>query len=111
MSIESNIRARQEAQAVISLCGGQTERFWECLEELARAERKELPVDSAPQVMTDSEAISFEKSELPYGKYSGLEVGEVPLDYLLFLAEGDQFTKRLKKYVASPMFQSRQDDQ
>jgi hypothetical protein len=61
--------------------------------------------------MGDNEAAQFEKQLLPWGKHVGEEIGRVETSYLIFIAEGDEFTKRLRRYVASKTFAQRQDDE
>jgi hypothetical protein len=58
--------------------------------------------------MTDDEARRFENKLCPgYSMYAGDDVGDVPPDYLLFLAEGDAFIRKLRRYVRSKRFQKR----
>lgn len=99
----SNIQARKDAEELVQLVGEQPARFWEVLRELAIAK---LPERHPP--MTEREAISFEAETMPYGKHAGSQVGIVGVDYLLFLTEGDEFSRQLKRYVKSNRFYNRQ---
>lgn len=111
MTIEANIAARRGAEEMISLMGQQPLRFWEVLIELATAKLppKPSPVDPLP-ALTEGEAIYFERTELPYGKFAGQTVGCVDPAYLLFLTEGDVFAKNLRRYVKPKRFAERQGD-
>lgn len=106
-----NIQDREYAWEVIGMCGEQSQRFWEVLIEMAikKLPPKPAPVEGDPP-MTDQEAIHFEAKVLPYGKYHGQSVGECRESYLLFLVEGDEFSKGLRRYVKSRRFYERQED-
>lgn len=110
-TIQENMRARQEAEAIVELAGEQPARFWETLRDLAVAKLPPVaqPTDRHPP-LTDEEAIRFEAMPLPYGKHKDETVGEVPCGYLLFLTEGDEFSQRLRRYVKSRRFAERQED-
>lgn len=111
MSVAANITARQEAEALLSLAGEQSQRFWEIVADYAASKLppKPVPVDRYPP-MTEQEAMHFEEESMPYGKHQGGLVGMIDVDYLLFLTEGDEFSKRLKRYVKSKRFQDRQEE-
>lgn len=111
-TVESNIKARQEAESLVELAGEQSARFWETLRDLAASKLPPVqpPIDRYPPLM-EQEAVRFEALPMPYGKYAGETVGEVPCDYLLFLTEGDEFSQRLRRYVRSKRFQERQGDE
>jgi hypothetical protein len=111
LTLAATIAARQDAEALFSLAGEQPPRFWEVLAGLVNTKLPPKPaqVDRNPP-MNDQEAIRFEAEPLPYGKHAGTLVGVVDVGYLLFLTEGDEFSKRLRRYVKSQRFQSRQVD-
>ena len=114
-TIEQNIKARQdisEIERFITDCYDTPPRFWELLRDYCETKLPPKPpvVDRLP-ALTESEAIYTEELEMPYGKYAGQAVGEVPCEYLIFLTEGDEFSKRLKRYVKSQRFQDRQGDE
>ena len=110
-TITDNIQARKDAEEIFAFIGDKPARFWETLFALAADKLPKAPeqVDRFPP-MTEQEAIHFESQSVPYGKYAFTEVGCVPPDYLLFLTEGDEWSKRLKRYVKSKRFQDRQED-
>ncbi len=103
----SNIAARQAAQDLIACAGEQPERFWEIVVKLATAKLPPVPDPKPP--MTEAEAVSFERTRIPYGKYVGVTLGDVPVSYLLFIAEGDDFARQLRRYVKSRIFMDRQN--
>lgn len=108
--IQGNITARQGAQAVFDLIKDETsQRYWECLVELCQSKLPPVspPVDKYP-AMTEKEAQAFEKELMPYGAHKDWPVGTVPVEYLIFLVEGDKFTALLKRYIKSKTFRERQ---
>lgn len=109
-TIEANIAARRGAEEMIEFIGQQPARFWELLAEHCA---KQLPPRPAPverlPALTETEAIQFEKQTMPWGNHYGKAIGEVPCEYLIFLAEGDEFSQRIKRYVKSKVFQDRQE--
>jgi len=111
MSIAENIAARRGAEEMIAFIGEQSQRYWECLIELAKGKLppKPEPVDPCP-AMSDFEAARFENTLVPYGKFDGKFVGDVDPSYLLFLTEGDEWSKKLRRYVKSDRFQRRQSE-
>jgi hypothetical protein len=111
VSISENIAAREAANEYVELAGEQPQRFWEVVAELAggKLPPRPQPVDRLPP-MTEQEATRFESEAMPYGKHAGIEVGIVDPSYILFLTEGDEFSKKLKRYVKSRRFAERQSD-
>lgn len=109
--LATNIRARKEAEEVVALCGNQPQRFWEALRSMCESRLPPEPaaVEKFP-AMNEVQARAFEDETMPYGKFKGDAVGIVRCDYLLFLAEGDEFSQRLKCYVKSRLFSERQED-
>jgi len=110
--LASNIRARKEAEEVVDMCGNQPQRFWEALKECceSRLPEPERPVDPYPP-MDDKEAANFERWIMPYGKYGGKEIGEIPVGYMCWLTEGDAVVKNARRYVRSKRFSERQDQE
>ena len=110
--LATNIIARKDAEALLELAGDQPQRFWEVIAERAASHLppKPQPVDRLP-AMTDQEATTFEAEMMPYGKYAGNEVGVIEPSYILFLTEGDEFSKKLKRYVKSKRFADRQEQE
>lgn len=108
----ANVAAGQYAREVAAMCADQSQRFWESLKLQceARLPQPEPEPDLHPP-MSEQEAIRFEAVCVPYGKHIGQEIGIVPCDYLLFLAEGDKFNNQVKRYVKSGRFQKRQDEE
>ena len=110
LEMAAAINARKEAEALLELAGEQPQRFWEVIAAAAisKLPPRPLPPDRYPP-MSEQEAIRFENESLPYGKHAGRPVGEVEFSYLLFLTEGDEFSKKLRRYVKSERFQRFQD--
>jgi hypothetical protein len=113
--ISANIKAREDAQDfmvfVDEQAGEQPQRFWEVLAGLIASKLPPHPQpDERFPAMNEREASVFEETPMPYGKHAGDAVGAVPCDYLLFLTEGDEFSKRLRRYVKSKRFADRQED-
>jgi hypothetical protein len=110
-SLVDNVDALKRAEGVFELCGQETERFWECFKGLCETQLPKLPEPEDPlPAMDDREAQKFEKRRMSYGMHAGAEIGMIPPDYLLFLAEGDEFLKKLKRYIKSETFAERQNE-
>lgn len=110
-AIETNIAARKDAEEIIAFIGDKPARFWELMAAHAATKLPQKSVEPKDLPMDDDEAAKFEEWMIPWGKYAEHHVGEVPVGYLLFLAEGDEFTRKLRRYVASKMFARRQDEE
>lgn len=117
MGVKENVEAAALADLVfeeVVLRAGDppTIRFWERLIELCRDKlpSKETPESMANRPMSDREAIAFERLELEWGKYKGVEIGCVDAEYLVFLVEGDKMKEKLKRYVRSDRFRARQKE-
>lgn len=130
MSIEENIRvrkaekeardaARRDAEEIMAFIGEQPPAYWAVLGAMCH---DKLPPAAfvAPGArpdpnppLTEVGAIAFEARKMPFGKYAGTEVGQVPPDYLAWLVEndGDEFKKTLRKYLKSDRFQQRQKEE
>ena len=59
------------------------------------------PMPTQPEPMTDEQVAFFEHHKtVPYGKYAGQRVGDVPLDYLVWLVEDtDDFKEAVRMYL------------
>ncbi len=65
--------------------------------------------------MTDQEALVFEREIMEFGKYSGMQIKDIPLDYLIWLADaGRKSWRNTHAYLSSPRIsreiESRQSD-
>ena len=72
--------------------------------------RPESPKQARPEPMTDAEAKQFGRRKMPWGKFCGLQVGEAPIDYLLWLDEQRGFCYELRRYILSDYAQRLQPD-
>ena len=108
MSLEKNVADAKYARELLRMSEINTPAFWDAVLREAKAH---LPDDETKStqadVMDDREARKFENVTFPFGKYQGSTVGEVPVDYLLFITEND-FGTKLKRYLKSKVFQERQ---
>jgi len=77
--------------------------FWQVAKELAESKLpKQSPAATHPP-MTYQEAREFGSEEMEFGKYLGLPIDQVPIEYLVWLAdEKDGFKKQLRRYLQSP---------
>ena len=108
--LAENIQARQSLESALELIGEQPPRFWELLAEHCATKLPAKPAPVSPEPMGDSEAYRFEQSTIPFGKYQGEAVVDVPLGYLIRLTEDDLWLDKLRRYLASGIFEQRQDD-
>jgi hypothetical protein len=111
-NIEANMKARGDAEQMIDLCGEQTERFWEHMAAMAveRCGKKLVAIVRTDEArMTDAEASQFERTIVPFGKYAGEPVSEVPIAYWTYVTESE-FNRQLVRYMRSDAYQRRQDE-
>lgn len=109
--LREKIQARIDAEVVIEIAGNQPNAFYEHLAKLCadKLPVKQTPVDSTSGPFNELQAKRFEDTTtVPYGKFKGSLVGSVPLEYLEFLAEGDEFIKDLRRYTASDYYKKLQ---
>jgi hypothetical protein len=84
------------------------EVFLEVLVEEVAPLVGKIPVEDNPSLaMSESQAIEFEKTLVPYGVHKGKRVGEVNPDHFIRLLEGE-FHRNLLRYMRSKRFQDRQ---
>jgi hypothetical protein len=111
-----NVQSRKAAESFLELAAdvpeSVNERFWETLavaasQRVGLAVYRPCPIE-ARGPMADEEAIAFERTIVPMGKYQGERVGDVPHAYWLYITESD-FNRQLVRYIKSDYFQRRQD--
>lgn len=118
MSIEQNVAARKCAQEVGKFIeweskefadeGARRIYFEQLLHEVGSRCPEVLPKIETTTLgpMTDDEVNAFKYSRMPFGKFAGKEVGEVPLEYLAWLADqpGD-FKEMVRRFLKNPAVQ------
>jgi hypothetical protein len=112
--LQRNKLDRERAEECIALLEEESrgsQRFWECIRDMAQAKLPRAAEPRAEEGMTELEARRFERHMMPRGEHAGREVGVVPTEYLCWWAEGDDFTKALRKYIKTPTFRLRQRDE
>ena len=120
MSIAANIAGRKLAEEWLQLAGemaadlSEEERipFWTAIAKAA-GQQVQAPAPPPPAwtPMADDEARRFERRSMPFGQHRGKQVGEVPLEYLIWLDEGQrQFGAELKRYLGNERVQREQGD-
>ena len=121
MSIEANIAGRKLAEEWIALAREmeatvpeeQRRPFWR---HVFRASNHAAPEESTPRndrppQMTADEVRRFQRRSMPFGQHRGKQVGDVPLDYLIWLDESSRvFQAELHRYLATEQVQREQDD-
>ena len=118
MSIEQNVAARKSAQEVGKFIewessefaddGARRIYFEQLLHEVASRCPEEMPKPTAPGVvpMTDAEATEFVLRSMPFGIHVGKRVGDVPLEYLAWLADQPcDFEREVKRFIKNPTIQ------
>jgi hypothetical protein len=54
------------------------------------------------EAMTDQESLLYELEKMQFGKYEGQPIGDVPLDYLEWLADASRGTwRKIQSYLMS----------
>jgi uncharacterized protein (DUF3820 family) len=120
MSIAENIAGRKLAEEWLQLANemaadlSDEERgpFWNTIaKSVGQHVQAPSPPASAWTPMSDDEARRFARREMPFGQYRGKHVGDVPLDYLIWLDESSRvFQAELHRYLATEQVQREQDD-
>lgn len=122
MPIEENIQARnvaEEAYGFVSELIRESDLLsvdavalaWRLLGDMIDATtntNREPPKPNPVRIskMADFEARNFETKEMPWGKYKGREICQVPLHYLEFVANReDPFVEDVKRYLESQLVQ------
>lgn len=116
-AIECNKNARELAAEVTQFIvdcindlpedkGFNESRFWEILADFVdeHGNGKEVFNPLHPNVMTETEAKAFGQVIIPWGKYKGDMVCDVPTDYWIALT-GSRFYRQLLRYVKTDYFQ------
>lgn len=68
------------------------------------------PAEPAVEPFTDEQSRWFGNRPMPYGKHAGSCIDQVPLDYLIWMAEQpDDFKDNLRRYIKSQRIQQEQE--
>ena len=114
--IQSRVNAREQARVLADLVleevatappEGQ-EAFWEQLWELLPLPERAV-AELVVEPMTDKQSKEFGRLPIPFGKYKGEPVDQVPLDQLQWYADLP-FQQQLRLYLASPRIQAEDRD-
>lgn len=113
-NLKSRCDARQAADAALQLLTeaitGDAEHFWRIVRDHAVQQLPRTPKDAGP--MTDGETVAFGRKMMPYGKYMGVRVNEVPVGYLDWLVgESDDLKTQLKRYLLNDAVRARVVDE
>lgn len=115
--IQERVKGRELAHSMASLLAEELEHlgpagpaaFWEELAKLGLAPPAPHAPRSAPhgvEPFTDHQARMWGRTKMPFGRYAGRAVDEVPLEYLEKIAEPNQFNRSLRRYLASRRVQA-----
>jgi hypothetical protein len=61
--------------------------------------------------MTDVEARAFEAEKMPFGKYQGLAIEALSLDYLCHLTDPSDFIRKVKRYLKNETVKREMEDE
>jgi hypothetical protein len=82
---KARIDGRKEAEAFIALCAENGEAFMEGVRAAFQATMPKQP--EARLTMGDDESKRFEATYIGFGQHQGLTYGDVPIDYLTWIAD------------------------
>lgn len=88
------------------LCDGYERRFWETIASLAAAKIGKHLADAPPAQMTDGQACAFAATGMPFGRYEGDLIRDIPDSYWHWLQYGEWSTQ-LRQYLNSPYYQNK----
>lgn len=105
--LEARVAAGKEARYLFSLCKESKhqylDHFWETLLELVQGEIPNEQENSTELVpMTDQEVTHFRRETMPFGKYAGNDVKDIPLDYLDYLIGQPDNLTPFRRYLKNP---------
>jgi hypothetical protein len=82
---KARIEGRKEAEAFLALCAENGEAFMEGVRAAFHATIPKQP--EARMTMNDDEAKRFEATHIGFGQHQGCKYGDVPIDYLTWIAD------------------------
>lgn len=123
-AVTAKVIARKAAKEVCQLANGESLKFhgdanvtfWKTFTDhglflLPTGHHPVTIVERGPlAAMTDAEAKKFERDGMPFGKWAGNPVGKVPLEYLVWLDEQDDFHRQLNRYLRNEQVQRMQGE-
>jgi hypothetical protein len=113
MTLEDNVNSRRDAEEVMDLIGDRTKHFWECLASMAQAKAgiQATPIGQPKETLalSDEDARLFSKTPWSLSGFSnGLMLRDVDPEYVCRIADGNDFTQKLRRYVRSKYFKELQ---
>lgn len=87
-------------------CQAILDRCWERLAEIAAAKVGKKVVACDDIKMNKANALNFEKLSIPFGRYAGVAIRDIPIGYFVSITESS-FNEQLKQYMRSDHFQQR----
>ncbi len=101
--VQAKVDARQAAEAGLALLQealeGDSNHFWKIVRDFAET-KVALSTKISDLALTDIEASRFGAEEMPFGKYQGIPINSVPLQYLDWLVgEADDFRAKMRRYL------------
>jgi hypothetical protein len=89
MTIQDRIAGRKDTEEFISLASDGNDDYRVGVANAMRAHADEIlgKVETGLRVMTDEEAVAFEKQRIEFGKHRGDKFVNVPVSYLSFVAD------------------------
>ena len=106
--IRTRIKARECATTLAEMAKEEALQFPEAMrpvffEEIAR--RLDVKLWSAPspgvEPFTDAQARVWGKTRIQFGAHAGEQIDQIPIAYLEKLTEPNDFTRHLRRYLAS----------
>ncbi|HWB00980.1 MAG TPA: hypothetical protein VG713_20955, partial [Pirellulales bacterium] len=79
--------------------------FWQTIFDKLREYLPADPSPAIPEPMGDNAAKAFGETKFPFGAHRGKRIDEVPLSYLVFVADDNAFRQQLRRYLRSPRIQ------
>lgn len=114
MTLSDNVNAGNAAREVLDLAAGMSEgseaHYWRTIaREAASKCGRVLVKHKSFEAMDYEEALKFEAVPVPFGKFAGYAVREVPVDYWTAITESP-FQTDLVRYLRSQRYQEVQAD-
>jgi len=112
--VERRIRARETAEEIYSLVESEEEilgkHVWEVLyKKFQNRKMCETKTKEKSSRMTVAESRRFGKQPIPFGRFKGQPVDQVPLDMLEWYAD-QKFVDELRRYLRSSRIQKEDEE-
>ena len=111
MGIQENVAIGKEVTALLALTDDWDDAHFIRLRDQLLVMHP-LPVPQKQQLMGGDDLKRYERNSMPFGKFMGWHIGDVPLEYLDWLCRSQEdFYCDLRRYLLARNKEDRDDDE